>query len=157
MSSHITKHGTKGGGREILIEFDDNELLPTLYGEFDRNLARIEQELGVSLSSRGNRVEITGAPSEAAIARDALAALHERLAKGLAVEIGEVDAAIRLARNASTKGPNGFDRYSSSNEILLQCPSSRFHWFVWLQLLLEKPQRFLHPCHLGLSCSTPWQ
>ena len=106
MSSHIKKRGTEGGGRVILIEFDDNDLLPTLYGEFDRNLARIEQELGVSLSSRGNRVEITGAPSQAAIARDALAALHDRLAKGLAVEIGEVDAAIRLARNASAKGPN---------------------------------------------------
>ena len=77
-----------------------------LYGEFDRNLARIEQELGGSLSSRGNRVEITGASSQATIARDALTALYDRLAKGLAVEMGEVDAALRLARNASVKGPN---------------------------------------------------
>ncbi len=106
MSSHITTRGAEAGGRSILIEFDDNDLLPMLYGEFDRNLARIEQELEVSLSSRGNRVAITGAPSQAAIARDALAALHDRLVEGLAVDIAEVDAAIRLARSAAAMGPD---------------------------------------------------
>ncbi len=106
MSSHITTRGAEAGGRSILIEFDDNDLLPMLYGEFDRNLARIEQELEVSLSSRGNRVAIAGAPSQAAIARDALAALHDRLAEGLEVDIAEVDAAIRLARSAAAKGPD---------------------------------------------------
>ena len=113
MSSHITKRGAEAGGRAILIEFDDNDLLPVLYGEFDRHLARIEQELEVSLSSRGNRVTITGAPSQAAIARDVLAALHDRLVEGLVVDISEVDAAIRLARSATSKELNG----SSAHDI----------------------------------------
>ena len=30
------------------MQFDDNRLLPLLFGEHDQNLARIEQELGVS-------------------------------------------------------------------------------------------------------------
>ena len=106
MSSHITSRGTEAGGRSIVIDFDDNDLLPMLYGEFDRNLARIEQELEVSLSSRGNRVAITGTPTQAAIARDALAALHDRLAQGLSVDIAEVDAAIRLAQSATLRGPD---------------------------------------------------
>ncbi len=106
MSSHITSRGTEAGGRSIVIDFDDNDLLPMLYGEFDRNLARIEQALEVSLSSRGNRVAITGAPTQATIARDALAALHDRLAQGLSVDIAEVDAAIRLAQSATMTGPD---------------------------------------------------
>jgi phosphate starvation-inducible PhoH-like protein len=107
VSSDLTTRGKEAGGRSILVEFDDNNLLPMLYGEFDRNLARIEQELEVLLSSRGNRVEITGAPSQAAIARDALAALHGRLVKGLSIDIGEVDAAIRMAQSAAAMGPDG--------------------------------------------------
>jgi phosphate starvation-inducible PhoH-like protein len=104
LSSNITTRGLEAGGRSILIEFDENALLPMLYGEFDRNLARIEQALEVSLSSRGNRVTITGTPSQAAIAHDALAALYDRLEKGHAVDIAEVDAAIRLARSAAALG-----------------------------------------------------
>ena len=40
--------------------FDDNALLPLLYGEHDRHLARIEQRLGSGSPSRGNRLTITG-------------------------------------------------------------------------------------------------
>jgi phosphate starvation-inducible PhoH-like protein len=109
LSARITTRGGEAGGRSIVIEFDNNGLLPMLYGEFDRNLARIEQALEVSLSSRGNRVAITGAASQAAIARDALAALYDRLGQGLEVDIAEVDAAIRLAQSAAAKGPDAPD------------------------------------------------
>ena len=86
---------------DMLISFDDNALLPMLYGEFDRNLARVEQRLAVSLSSRGNTVAIKGPAGQARIARDALAALYGRLEKGLGVDQAEVDAAIRLAEDAA--------------------------------------------------------
>jgi phosphate starvation-inducible PhoH-like protein len=72
-----------------------------LFGEFDRNLARIEQRLDVSLSSRGNRIAISGSPSAAAIAGDVLRALYDRLGRGLAVDLAEVDAAIRMAADAT--------------------------------------------------------
>ena len=85
----------------IRISFDDNALLPMLYGEFDRNLARMEQQLAVSLSSRGNTVAITGPAGQARVARDALAALYSRLERGLGVDQAEVDAAIRLAEGAA--------------------------------------------------------
>jgi phosphate starvation-inducible PhoH-like protein len=124
LSSHITKRGAEAGGRSILIEFDDNDLLPMLYGEFDRNLARIEQALEVSLSSRGNRIAISGAPSQAAIARDALAALHDRLAGGLTVGLAEVDAAIRLAESAAAAGPDGADGADAGDiaEVSIRTP-----------------------------------
>jgi phosphate starvation-inducible PhoH-like protein len=91
------------------VEFDDNALLPRLYGDYDRNLARIEQRLGISLATRGNRVAITGPGLESAIARDALTTLYDRLRRGLEVNMGEVDAAIRLADAERQGAPRGKD------------------------------------------------
>ena len=91
-------------GVPIHLEFDDNLLLPPLFGEHDRHIARIEQLLGVSLSSRGNRVAIAGPPSRAAAARDALLALYQRLKRGHAVDVGDVDAAVRLAERGEGDG-----------------------------------------------------
>ena len=45
------------------LEFDDNLLLPVLYGERDQHLDRIERQLGVSLIPRGNRLSIAGPAS----------------------------------------------------------------------------------------------
>ena len=72
----------------ILLQFDDNTLLPLLFGEHDRHLARIEQRLGVRLSSRGNRIAIEGPHSAREAARDALLALYDRLRRGLEVDMG---------------------------------------------------------------------
>ena len=56
-----------GGGRSQ-IEFDDNLLLPLLYGERDAHLDQIERQLGVALVPRGNRLTISGSPSATEIA-----------------------------------------------------------------------------------------
>ena len=85
------------GATTLQIEFDDNSLLQMLFGEHDRNLARIEQRLGVRLSSRGNRIAIEGPHSASEAARAALAGLYERLRAGQGVDMGDVDAAARLA------------------------------------------------------------
>ncbi|HZU88527.1 MAG TPA: PhoH family protein [Stellaceae bacterium] len=79
------------------LEFDDNLLLPPLYGERDQNLDRIERLLGVSLVTRGNRVAISGPAPATAAARLALLQLYERLKRGEAVDPPAVEAAIRLA------------------------------------------------------------
>ena len=88
------------GGRPDVLQFDDNSLLPLLYGEHDQNLARIESQLGVSLASRGNRLAITGPSDAVQSASIALTGLYERLKKGLQVSDAEVDAAVRMAQSA---------------------------------------------------------
>ena len=80
----------------VYLEFDDNTLLPALFGEHDRHLARIEQLLGVSITSRGNMLAISGPANQAGQAKDALLSLHRRVRKGKAVDMGEVDAAVRM-------------------------------------------------------------
>ncbi len=90
---------TEAPGSEIL-QFDDNGLLPMLYGAHDQHLARMEQQLGVSLVSRGNRLAISGPPDVVLTAGRAMTALYERLKKGLLVDDAEVDAVLRMARHA---------------------------------------------------------
>jgi phosphate starvation-inducible PhoH-like protein len=80
-----------------LLVFDDNSLLPVLFGQHDQNLARIEQQLGVALVTRGNRLSISGSPEATEAARLALSALYERLKKGLPVGEAEADAVVRMA------------------------------------------------------------
>ena len=80
---------------QLVLEFQDNSLLSALYGEHDRNLARIEQKLGVSMVPRGNRVSIQGEESAAAAA--ALNELYRRLQRGQAPGLGDVDGAVRMA------------------------------------------------------------
>jgi phosphate starvation-inducible PhoH-like protein len=85
------------------ITFEDNTLLPLLYGEHDSNLARIEHQLGVSLASRGNTVTIIGVADAAEAARTALAALWERVRKGLVLGAPDIDAAVRLSRDSGAE------------------------------------------------------
>jgi len=83
-----------------LLQFDDNALLPLLFGEHDQNLARLETLLGVHLAARGNRLAISGPPEAVRTAELAIEALYQRLKKGLEVGDGEVDAAVRMASAA---------------------------------------------------------
>ncbi len=85
---------------QVVLRFEDNALLPMLYGAFDRNLARLEQQLDVSISSRGSELRISGPMGRVAAARAALQTLHERLEAGLGVDLAEVDASVRLAERA---------------------------------------------------------
>ena len=45
---------------ETVLEFPDNRLLIDLCGEFDRNLAQIEHQMGVHILRRGNRLAVIG-------------------------------------------------------------------------------------------------
>jgi phosphate starvation-inducible protein PhoH and related proteins len=80
------------------LEFDDNLLLPALYGERDQHLDRIERQLGVSLVPRGNRLSIAGPASATEVARRALSRLYERLKRGQEIDLAAVEAALRLAQ-----------------------------------------------------------
>ncbi|HUB96430.1 MAG TPA: PhoH family protein [Stellaceae bacterium] len=99
----------------VQMQFDDNALLPQLFGERDRHLERIERQLGVSVVSRGNRLAITGPAGRADIARAALQSLYAQLARGHEIDAAAVDAAVR---HAETRGNGtGAAAWSESDEI----------------------------------------
>ncbi len=81
---------------EVLVEFPDNRLLIDLCGEFDRNLADIEQKLSVQLLRRGNQIAIMGTPDAQQQSANVLNALYARLEAGRAVEAGDIDRELRM-------------------------------------------------------------
>jgi phosphate starvation-inducible PhoH-like protein len=98
-------------GDRLQMQFDDNSLLPQLYGERDRHLDRIERELGVSLTSRGNRLAIAGPQENADVARSTIANLYQLLKRGLEVDNAAVDAALKRA------SANAHEQWGEADEI----------------------------------------
>jgi phosphate starvation-inducible PhoH-like protein len=91
-----TASGELSEGRTQL-EFDNNLLLPLLYGDRDQHLDRIERRLGVSVVTRGNRLTISGSGPATEAAHLVLSQLYDRLKRGQEVDLPAVEAAIRLA------------------------------------------------------------
>ena len=85
----------------LQLEFDDNALLVQLFGSHNSHLARIEQQLDVTVDSRGNAVTISGAAEAIHAAREILNGLYQRLKNGHDVDFGDVDGALRLAQNGA--------------------------------------------------------
>ncbi|MEO8668699.1 MAG: PhoH family protein [Bauldia sp.] len=87
----------------VVVAFDDNRLIAELFGEFDQNLAKIEQRLGVDAVARGNQVTLRGTPEATSRARLALDMLYGRLQEGHHIVAGDVDGAIRMAEAADAQ------------------------------------------------------
>ncbi|MCI5077891.1 PhoH family protein [Oricola sp.] len=82
----------------IVLSFDNNDHARALYGQFDQNLALIEQRLGVDVRSKGNQVSIRGEATATEQARRALDYLYDRLAAGgEEPDTNDVDGALRMA------------------------------------------------------------
>jgi len=87
-----------------VLEFPDNRLLIDLCGEYDRNLAQVEERLGITITRRGNLLMLHGDPAPRAEGARVLTALYARLEQGRAVAPGDIDAAIRLKPQAGPAG-----------------------------------------------------
>jgi len=81
---------------EVLLDFPDNRLLIELCGEFDRNLADIEQKSGVQILRRGNHLAVIGDAFATEAAARVLTTLYERLEEGRPVEPADIDREYRM-------------------------------------------------------------
>ena len=63
MSRHLSPTADNALASQLELAFEDNRLAAQLYGDFDQNLALIEQRLKVSATPRGNHVLLKGAAS----------------------------------------------------------------------------------------------
>jgi len=94
---------------QVTLEFPNNALLTSLAGAHQKHFVRLEQKLGVRLSTRGNLVGIEGADEPRARAAAVLRALYARLEGGEDVNMGDVDAEIMFATEDSKPvDPDGF-------------------------------------------------
>ena len=90
---------TNGGGEPTVVFFDDIRLVRDLLGDYDANLAVLEDRLGVEAVVNGNAVSLRGPEASCAMAKAVLEQLYGRLAQGEMIGAGEVVGAIRHARN----------------------------------------------------------
>jgi len=95
---------SKEAVRRIGLQFDDNTLVPLLFGEHDRHLALIEEELDVEISSRGNEIVIIGSKLKLQMAQTVFDVLWDRLTNDLDVSEEDVSAAIQVALSPMDKG-----------------------------------------------------
>ncbi len=90
---------------ELTIEFPDNFLLIDLCGEYDRNLATIENSLGVQILRRGNQLTVLGEDGPRQEAADVLRAMYQRLEVGKSLEHGDVDRELRMGPDEGAPEP----------------------------------------------------
>lgn len=79
-----------------MIAFEDNRLASDLFGQYDQNLALLEQRIGVEAITRGNQVVLRGPEEACDHAHRTLEILYEQLTLGRTVDSGEIEGAIRM-------------------------------------------------------------
>nr|WP_321251342.1 PhoH family protein [uncultured Ruegeria sp.] len=95
---------------EALVEFPDNRLLIDLCGEYDRNLADIEQKLSVQIVRRGNQLVVMGDEDAQKQALEVLQALYTRLEGGREVMPADVDRELRMGNSEAETGTRDGDQ-----------------------------------------------
>jgi phosphate starvation-inducible PhoH-like protein len=81
-----------------VVFFDDIRLVRDLLGDYDANLAVLEDRLGIQAVVNGNVVSLRGPEHSRETAKSVLEQLYGRLAQGEMIGVGEVVGAIRHAR-----------------------------------------------------------
>jgi phosphate starvation-inducible PhoH-like protein len=106
---------------ETALEFPDNFLLIDLCGEHDRNLAILEDRIGVQILRRGNRLAVMGEADARARAAEVLRALYQRLESGKGLETGDIDRELRMGPAGREAGPQEGDQ----TEMFTEGPTGR--------------------------------
>src|SRR4026208_2527042 len=99
-ASEKRANASSANGREepLVVFFDDIRLVRDLLGDYDANLAVLEDRLGIQAVVNGNVVSLRGPEQSRETARSVLEQLYGRLAQGEMIGVGEVVGAIRHAR-----------------------------------------------------------
>jgi len=96
LNRHLSASSDNALSSQLELAFEDNRLAAQLYGDFDQNLALIEQRLHVTATPRGNHLMLKGPAGAIDQARRVLDSLYAMLEEGKSIEIGSVDTMIRM-------------------------------------------------------------
>ena len=106
------------GGKEKLdksnqLKFADNKLLIDLCGEFDRNLAELENKLSIQIVRRGNILDLIGDKSSTETSAEVLNSLYQRLESGKSLEYSDIDREIRLILDGANGSTDHMEMFSN--------------------------------------------
>lgn len=88
------------------LEFEDNLLLPELFGPQEHKLRVIEQELGVTISTRGNQVSLKGNAAAVDGGIQVLGFLFNKLKRGQHLDNDDLSIALRNASQLTKVSEN---------------------------------------------------
>lgn len=97
--------------KSISLSFDDNSLIPYLFGEHNGHLRHLEEALSLDIASRGNTVAVRGEDKNVDLAKEILEMLWTKIQRKQDVTTSEIDAALRFL-----KGENSVTDKSSSKD-----------------------------------------
>ena len=81
--------------KKHVVEFENNSFLTELYGNHDQNLAKFENYFNISISYRGNKLEISGDQESSLMAADKIMELYNELDYGIKLGIKDVDVFLK--------------------------------------------------------------
>jgi phosphate starvation-inducible PhoH-like protein len=101
----------------LTVVIDENRLLPLVFGQYDQNIARIEQRLDVVANAVGNHVTFRGPKEACEKARQVVESLARQVRNGEKVTIAAVDATIEeIGLQGSLFGSESDGSYSGGFE-----------------------------------------
>lgn len=103
------------GQNRRIVEFQDNRIAALVYGQHDSHLARLESQLGVVIINRGNRVAVEGLENRTDRAVNILNELYAMAERGRALDLGDVDGAVRMSDDARTGNGRGLGIRTGTN------------------------------------------
>ncbi len=92
---------------EASLEFANNRWLIDLCGEYDRNIALIEERLRVQILRRGNRLSVIGDDEGVKAGMRVLQALYARVEQGRGLELGDIDRELRMGAGVAPVDAGG--------------------------------------------------
>ena len=101
------------------IVFEDNRLVPDLYGEQNAHLHRIEDAFDVEISSRGNELFIAGDSADILQARKILETLWDKLQEGQRVDDHTVDSALRFLRERDDGNGKSISGFTETDAVIV--------------------------------------
>jgi len=96
LNRHLSATPDNALASELELAFEDNRLAAQLYGDFDQNLALIEQRLKITAAPRGNHLLLKGGAHPVDQGRRVLESLYALLEEGRPIDISNVDTVIRM-------------------------------------------------------------
>ena len=110
-----TVHGNEKLEKSTQLEFANNKLLIDLCGEFDRNLAELENKFSIQIVRRGNLLDLIGDKFSSEKVGLVLLALYQRLESGKLVEFSDIDREIRFVLHGKKSSTDQMEMFSSAH------------------------------------------
>ena len=131
-----------------IISFDNNLILPLIFGEHDKNLKIIEKKLNISIVPRGNFLKISGQEESVNLTKQTLNKLYEQASNNQinnVIESGEIIGMINILKKSDSdnkeKAIHNFDSLNITAGRRLIKPRSK-RQIEYFELVKKKEMVF---------------